>query len=167
MKLFLSFILLLISSFNAIGQEMTMDHSHMPITVPVNAKNPALSLHLAKDSMSGYNLTLALERYTMMPPPEGLSMSDSMTPKVNSVSGFIEGHAHLYVNGIKIQRIYGKYTHIPQSLFKGGVNIVSVTLNNHGHMYWVSNDKKVIATLYINEKKSPFVTYKFESFPAK
>jgi hypothetical protein len=34
-------------------------------------------------------------------------------------------------------------------------------------MYWVAKDKKVVATLYVDQDKTPFVTYIFESFPIK
>lgn len=167
MKFIIGFILLFVNIFNVTGQEMVMDHSHMPINVPTNAKIPALSLHLSKDAMSGYNLTLQLQRYELMPPPEGFSMADLMSATTSPSSGFIEGHAHLYINGVKIQRIYGENIHLPDSLFKSSVNTISVTLNNHGHMYWVAKDKKVVATLYVDQDKTPFVTYIFESFPVK
>ena len=147
---------------------MTMDHSHMPIDVPTKTPTPALSLQLTQDVMSGYNLTLSLQRYSITPPPsKALSMAQLMKASINSSTGFVEGHAHLYINGTKIQRIYGENIHIPQAHFKGGINTVSVTLNNHGHMYWVANKKKILATLYVNQEKTPFLTYKFESFPVK
>jgi len=169
MKFISIFIILFISSFNVTGKEMAiMDHSHMPINLPENTPVPALSIQLNQDAMSGYNLALTLQRYTLIPPPASvLSMSDLMVATINKTSGFIEGHAHLYINGTKIQRIYGENIHIPQTHFKTGINTVSVTLNNHGHMYWVANKKKILATLYIDQAKTPFITYQFESFPAK
>ncbi|WP_298942015.1 hypothetical protein [uncultured Psychromonas sp.] len=168
MKIIYLFTLLFFNAFNVMAKEVIMDHSHLPINVPDNIATPALSLHLVKDAMSGYNLTLQLQRYTLIPPPEGVSsMMELMKASINKKSGFVEGHAHLYVNGIKIQRIYGKHIHINQSLFKNGINTVSVTLNNHGHMYWVAHDKKVLSTLYVDKDKTPFITYKFESFPVK
>ena len=168
MKFICFFILLFVHSFTVIAEEVVMDHSHMPINIPVNIATPALSLHLAKDAMSGYNLTLQLQRYTLIPPPEVISsMKELMKVSINKETGFVEGHAHLYVNGIKVQRIYGEHIHISETLFKNGINTVSVTLNNHGHMFWVANDKKVLSTLYVDINKKNFVTYKFESFPVK
>jgi hypothetical protein len=167
MKLIYSFIILFVSIFTVEAQEMAMDHSHMPISVPANTKTPALSLHISKDLMSGYNLILKLQQYHLTPPPEALSMDELMGVSIDANSQFIEGHAHLYINGIKIQRVYGENIHLPQHLFKTGVNTISITLNNHGHMYWVANDKKIIATLFVNQDKTPFITYKFESFPTK
>lgn len=168
MKFIYIYILLLGSIFNASAEEIIMDHSHLPINVPADSPIPALSLYLVKDLMSGYNLTLKVQRYTLIPPPEDISsMMGLMEARINPKSGFIEGHAHLYINGIKIQRIYGEHIHIPQHLFKNGINTVSVTLNNHGHMYWVSEGKQILSTLYVNADKTPFVTYQFESFPVQ
>lgn len=46
---------------------MQMDHSHLPIAVPTNVKEPALSLVLNKDTMSGYNLHLKIQNYHLTP----------------------------------------------------------------------------------------------------
>jgi len=148
--------------------KMTMDHSHLPIAAPSNAPKPALSLSLTKDAMSGYNLHLQLARYQLMPPPEGVvSMSELMSATRDQETGFIEGHAHLYINGIKIQRVYGLDVHLPATHFKQGVNTVSVTLNNHGHMYWTVDEKKVVSTLYIDDTLPQLIKHKFDSFPVE
>jgi hypothetical protein len=145
---------------------MTMDHSHLPIAAPGNSPQSALSLTLTKDAMSGYNLKLHLQHYKLMPPPSDVvSMADLMSATLDKQTGFIEGHAHLYINGEKVQRVYGLDVHLPAKLFKQGINTVSVTLNNHGHMYWTIDKKKVVSTLYIDSSLSKFITHKFESFP--
>lgn len=147
---------------------MQMDHSHLPIAVPTNVKEPALSLVLNKDAMSGYNLHLKIQRYHLTPPPNGVSsMADLMSVSIDKQTGFVEGHAHLYINGIKIQRVYGLDVHLPNEHFKEGINTVSVTLNNHGHMYWTAQDKKIVSTLYIDSNDPEQVKHKFESFPVK
>ena len=92
-------------------------------------------------------------------------MAQMMAVTVDDTTGFVAGHAHLYINGIKIQRIYGHNVHLPNKLFKAGINNISVTLNNHGHLYWTADDKKILATLYINEAQTPFISYEFASFP--
>ena len=147
---------------------MKMDHSHLPIATPSNGAKPALSLTLSKDTMSGYNLHLQVQHYTLMPPPsEVVSMADLMSATVDKQTGYVEGHAHLYINGIKIQRVYGLDVHLPEKYFKRGINSVSVTLNNHGHMYWTVSDKKVVSTLYLDNNLEDLIKHKFESFPAQ
>lgn len=145
---------------------MKMDHSHLPIAVPSRSIKPALSLVLNKDAMSGYNLHLKIQSYNLIPPPNGVkSMDDFMSVSIDKKTGYVEGHAHLYINGIKIQRVYGVDIHLPAEHFKEGINTVSVTLNNHSHMYWTINDKKVVSTLYIDSNLPGKVKHKFDSFP--
>jgi len=165
MKFITVFVLLIAGIAQSIAQE-AIEHSHLPIDVPSDIKQPKLSLKLTKDSIDGYNLTLITQHYLLIPPPENSSMAELMKVSIEKSSNFVEGHAHLYINGIKIQRIYGKTIHIPHRYLKNGINTISVTLNNHGHMYWVAKNKKILATLYVDSNKSPFITYKFESFPA-
>lgn len=147
----------------ASAQDM-MDHSHMPIAVPEHAEKISLSLHISPDAMSGYNLTLLTDNYLLTPPPSGLSMMQMMSAEISN-DGRVQGHGHLYVNGEKVQRLYGNYVHLPANLFKQGPNSISVTLNNHGHMYWTQGGKKVVATLFINNNAEPLVKHRFASFP--
>ncbi len=145
---------------------MSMDHSHMPIEIPEEIATPALSLSIYQDTVSGYNLELSIERYSLIPPPADLTtMEELMVPTINKNSGFVEGHAHLYVNGEKIQRIYGNYIHLPATLFKPGINQLTVSINNHGHMYWTFEKRQILATLFINPSSESLITYQFESFP--
>ena len=142
------------------------DHSHMPIAVPAGAAKVELSLELSRDALSGFNLTLLLNHYRMGPPPAGAtSMHDLMVPTVDTETGNIEGHAHLYVNGVKIQRVYGTDVHLPATLFRKGTNQISVSLNNHGHMYWTQEGREVIASVYIDPDAEHPIIYRFASFP--
>ncbi len=155
-----------ISTEQAPAKTMKMDHSHMPIAVPENIKTPAMSLEIYEDAMSGYNLHIKNQHYNLTPPPRGvLSMADLMSVSIDKKTGFVEGHAHLYINGTKIQRVYSEDLHIPAEHFKSGINTVSVTLNNHGHMFWTAQDKKIVSTLYIDASLPEIVKHKFESFP--
>lgn len=103
-----------------------------------------------------------------MPPPKDiLSMTALMTASTDEQTGFIAGHAHLYINGEKIQRVYGNNIHLPSELFRQGINQLTITLNSHGHMYWTVDRRKVLATLFINLNKSDPVVYRFESSAVK
>lgn len=92
-------------------------------------------------------------------------MTALMVPAVDRQTGFVTGHAHLYVNGEKVQRLYGHHVHLPAALFRGGINQVTVTINNHAHMYWIADGRQVLATLFVSPEADPQVTYRFESFP--
>ncbi|MEO1323212.1 MAG: hypothetical protein AAFV59_09425 [Pseudomonadota bacterium] len=143
-----------------------MDHSHMPVLLPDGIPVPTLSIVITRDWMSGLNLEILTENYVMDAPPSTLDMSVLMQPSINHETGFAEGHAHLYVNGIKIQRVYGNHVHLPDSLFKPGLNQINVSINNHGHMYWMANGRQIIATLYIDLDQDNLVKHRFESYPA-
>jgi len=151
----------------ATSANTTMDHSHIPLEIPANVETPSLSLAVSRDWMSGLNLQVHTANYIMTPPPSGLSMIEAMKPSIDAETGFAEGHAHLYINGIKVQRIYGPNLHLPEALFKPGLNQINVTINNHGHMYWTAAGRQVMATLFIDlDDFEDLVTYRFESYPA-
>jgi len=105
-------------------------HHHQTQPVPANALPPEVSLQVIKDAMSGFNLTLLLKNYQLMLPADDLAQ----TTVVDNAS--LSGHAHLYVNGEKIQRVYGRFVHVPKTLLKVGENTIRVTLNNHNHANW-------------------------------
>jgi hypothetical protein len=164
----IGFILYLVATA-CMAQTMSMDHSHTPIALPQGAKQPRLSISLAKDVMSGYNLTLTTENYQLGAPPLTTDMQQLMTMSTAMNDQVVSGHAHLYINGQKIQRIYGQQVHLPANLFKQGINSISVTLNDHVHRYWTVNNKKILATIMINTSGNQTVTtikQNFASFPA-
>lgn len=147
------------------NSSIQMDHSHTPVAVPAIAPIPQLSTVLTRDVMSGFNLQILTANYEMSPPPFDVPMEDLMVPQINEASGFLQGHAHLYINGEKIQRVYGNYIHIPASYFKTGMNQLNITINNHAHMFWTTDEKQIISSLFINTESKKVVTYQFDSFP--
>lgn len=143
-----------------------MDHSHMPIAVPAGVPLPALSLAITRDAMSGFNLTLHTDRFVLRSPPGGEpTMQELMAAPIDRATGYIEGHAHLYVNGEKIQRLYGHEVHLPGALLREGINQVTVSLNNHGHMYWTIENRQLLATLFVDGSRKEPVVHRFESHP--
>lgn len=152
-----------------------MDHSHTPIAVPDTALPPALSLKIVKDAISGYNLTLLSDSFTLIPPPDyAQGKNDESAMKNMMASGActddaqgsqLTGHAHLYVNSVKIQRLYASVAHIPDSALQPGINQISVSINNHCHRYWTYQDKPIIATLFITPADTQLIKHRFESFP--
>ena len=98
-----------------------MDHSKMHAT-PVNmpaADAPQIRLMVHADPMAGYNLHVMTQNFAFS--PENASLEN--------VTG--QGHAHIYVNGDKLSRLYGPWFHLG-SLPKGEVTI-EVTLNTNDH----------------------------------
>jgi hypothetical protein len=80
---------------------------------------PDISIMVKPDPVSGYNLHVTTNGFTFAPRAAGMA----------HVIG--EGHAHVYVDGTKISRLYGEWMHIA-SLPDGEVE-VEVTLNANDH----------------------------------
>ncbi|WP_281558792.1 hypothetical protein [Thalassomonas sp. RHCl1] len=137
------------------GHEAMMDHSHEPVAIPANLPVPKLEVALYKDEKSGFNLHLQLADFELEAP-------EFASKKPLS---YVQGHAHLFINGQKIQRVYGQYLHLPATLFKQGINQVMVTLNNHDHKIWSRDKKQVVASVFLDAGKEQFIKHSFSSSP--
>ena len=133
-----------------------MVHDHQPVAVPEGAAVPQLEIRLFRDEMSGFNLHLKLANFNIAPPEFEKTLGRIM-----------EGHAHLYINGKKTQRIYGRYVHLQQEMFKEGINMVMVSLNAHNHDVWTYNDQQILASIAIQRDKEKFQLVDFASSPLK
>jgi hypothetical protein len=59
------------------------------------------------------------------------------------------GHGHLYVNGMKIARLYGSYFHIPD--LPPGEHEISVSLSSNDHSYYTINGKRIAAQVTVKQ----------------
>ena len=82
---------------------------------------PRLTLNIYDDDLEGYNLLIDIENFDLNPSLMGT------TNKSNS------GYLLLYINDIKIGRVYSNWFHIPQRFINLNKNILKVTLNNNQH----------------------------------
>lgn len=80
---------------------------------------PTVLVSLKKDSKKGYNIFLTTSDFTFAPEKAG-----------NGTSSANEGHAHIFVNGNKIGRMYGAAMYLPD-LVQGDKVMVSLNTNNH------------------------------------
>lgn len=104
------------------GAEHAMMHS-TPLEVnPANA--PKVEIAVTKDPMAGYNLRVMVERFVFSPVSASLAHIEG------------QGHAHVYVNGVKLARLYGEWVHL-DNLPDGDVEI-SVSLNSNDHRPLIS-----------------------------
>jgi hypothetical protein len=62
-----------------------------------------------------------------------------------------EGHAHLYIDGKKITRLYGEWYFIPS--LKPGTHTIRVTLNANTHEDYAVGGKLVEDTVTVVVKK--------------
>lgn len=98
---------------------------------------PTLAISLKKDSVSGWNLTIQTTNFTFAPEKAGSE----------HVAG--EGHAHLYVDGVKVARVYGEHFHLDG--LTPGEHEVKVTLNANSHEALSAGAVPIEATTTINE----------------
>ncbi len=99
---------------------------------------PKVEVELTEDLKSGYNLKIITENFTFT--PDKASMDDQTQN---------EGHAHLFINGEKIARIYSTHFHIDDSLLVEGGNEVKVTLNANDHSQWAVDGEVLEGTIDI------------------
>ncbi len=106
----------------------TMNHG----TMHKAPKGMSVGISVAKDPMKGYNLRVRTRAFRWAP------QHASQQHK----SG--EGHAHLFVDGEKITRLYGAWYYLGS--LKPGKRVVKVTLNGNDHGDYVKSGKPVAAS---------------------
>lgn len=129
---------------------------HKPVEMPAALRVPQIELLLFDDNMDGYNLKIELAHFELQPPQRGTAPDEVLT-----------GHAHLHINGEKVGRLYSTDVHLPARLFREGVNQISVSLNNHMHSTWLSENRELVATLFIEPGKQPLIKHRFSASPLK
>jgi hypothetical protein len=117
--------------------EMGAMHMHPPRSVPADLPIPSLTHLVFPDAMDGYNVQILLTNFRFTPAAINTGVKDN------------EGHAHIYVNGIKIGRVYAAWYHLPSDLFKAGENQVTVTLNANDHSEWAVGDMPISSTVIV------------------
>jgi len=120
--------------------EMKMGAAHAShdaiISLPAGTDAPRLDVAMIPDPVSGWNLQLMVQNFRFA--PEHASSAH--------VPG--EGHAHVYVNGTKIARLYGPWFHIAE--LPSGDNEVTVTLTANDHSQLAVGDKPLRQTMTVS-----------------
>lgn len=116
------------------AEAMAHDHS-TAINLPAGQDAPGLEIAVTQDPMAGWNLHVMPQNFRFA--PENASAADNPG----------EGHAHVYVNGTKLARLYGNWMHI-SDLPKGEVEI-KVSLNANSHSPLMVEDIPVSASLTV------------------
>ncbi len=96
-------------------------HAHTSLDVSGWSATPSVTATLHTDAMGGFNLEVTPKNFTFAP------------QHVNGAVVAGEGHAHVYINGVKYTRLYGPWIYLPAAAFKSGENAVRVTLNANDH----------------------------------
>lgn len=124
------------------AQHGGMDHAAMghgkmhdtPLELSV-AEAPVLDIAVTPDPMTGYNLHVMTDGFTFAPERASLA----------HVAG--QGHAHVYVNGTKIGRLYSPWMHL--DALPSGETEIEVTLNTNDHRPLSVNGTPVAASTIV------------------
>jgi hypothetical protein len=110
-----------------------MDHAamHSKLT-EAEAPFPNLDLILHPDGASSRNLEISVENFVF----DANQVNGANTPGA--------GHAHIYVDGIKLARTYGPWFHITG--LSAGEHEIRVTLNANDHSQFAIDGTPVEAT---------------------
>ena len=102
-----------------------VDHSQHPLIEVADAEpTPSMRIHMNADSMDGFNIFLETQNFRFTP------RSVDTLPVAN------EGHAHLYVNGEKVARMYSPWHHLSRKLLRDGINRLEVEFSTNDHSVW-------------------------------
>jgi len=123
-------IILLFVSFNLLAH-------HPGNQVEAISPYPEISLDIEEDNIDGFNIYFTVNNFKITPENAGKE-------NINN-----EGHLHIYVNDIKVGRVYSNWYHVPGRFFNLQNNIVKVTLNANMHDDYVINGNPIEAIIEI------------------
>jgi len=117
-------------------EEMSMSHSmsttlHTHERMEAGEPLPKIWLEVLPDPKSGYNAHITLEHFVFAPE--------------RASQGFVagEGHAHIYVDGIKINRVYGEWYYL--GTLAPGEHDITVRLSTNDHKELVHQGEPIEA----------------------
>lgn len=113
-------------------------HSHQQLEIPAGQPIPTVKLVVRPDAMKGWNLELQVTNFRFAP------------ERVNTTSNPAEGHAHLYIDGKKITRLYNAWYYLPS--LEPGQHEIKVSLNTNLHETLVNRGQPIEATEIIEVK---------------
>ena len=120
-------------------KETAGDHhgpAHIHATHEVDPDSPPeVTLAVSEDALSGWNVSVTTRNFAFAP------------EMVNQANVPRHGHAHLYVNGHKIARLYGPAFHIAD--LPEGRNTLLVSLNANDHSDLVLNGQPIAAEVVV------------------
>ncbi|GAB4229682.1 MAG: hypothetical protein Kow0049_11250 [Stanieria sp.] len=102
---------------------------HEMVNIPDNQPIPTVDLIVHEDAKQGWNLEIKTTNFQFAP------------EKVNQEGTLDEGHAHLYINGEKITRIYDNWYYLSE--LKPGMNKIKIQLNTNKHEILMHNKQPI------------------------
>ena len=120
---------------DAMGMGDAMEtHGHEEAVEAPPGMGVALNVH--PDSVSGFNVQIMPTAFTFAP------------ERVNTAHVPGEGHAHLYIDGVKLRRVYGQWAHVDG--LSSGMREISVTLNANTHERYAKDGQPITASATVH-----------------
>ena len=135
-----SLIILEVELLEIVDGNAMKHHHHRNIELSNSEIVPAIKINLEKDIMSGWNLQVETKDFRFAP--------ESVNENSDGDTSTFEGHAHLYVDGKKIARLYSPWFHI--NGLPPGEHTVKVTLNSNDHGVYVVDGNPIEAMQIIS-----------------
>ena len=110
-------------------------HGHGMLEISDGQPVPLLVVDVFPDRVSGWNLQVQIENWEFAP------------ERVNENSVATEGHAHLYLNGEKLTRLYSEWYYIPS--LPPGEHVLTVGLNANRHEALMHNGEPIEASVKV------------------
>lgn len=114
-------------------EETAHTHSEMYEVDVENA--PTVKIMVEEDAKSGWNVRIITTNFTFAP------------ENVNGMNVEGEGHAHLYVDGVKISRVYGDYFYYGEEF--DGTKTFKVSLNANDHSEYTVDGVPITAAVEV------------------
>lgn len=111
-----------------------------PVEVAADTEAPTIEIVSAtRDMMGAYSILIETTNFTFTP------------DRVDDEPIQNEGHAHIYVNDVKVGREYAPWIYVPASYFEGeGPYTITATLNANTHGEWTVMDAPIQATMIVD-----------------
>lgn len=111
-------------------------HTHERVEVPVDLPVPTINLVVHPDARQGWNLEVQVTHFQFAP------------DRVNVASSPTEGHAHLYIDGTKITRLYSNWYYLGE--LPSGRHEITVNLNTNTHATLTHDGQPIQATVVVD-----------------
>lgn len=119
------------------GQAHAGAHHDHDVPVEASAPYPSVRLRASPDAMSGWNIEILTDNFRFTP------------ERVNLDNVSNQGHAHIYLNGVKLARLYGRWYHLPAPA--PGEHRIRVTLNANSHAPWSRDGRPITGEILITQ----------------
>ena len=99
---------------------------------------PSITLKVIEDKIDGYNIFIDLKNFNLNPSEiGGENISNS-------------GYLQLFINDIKITRIYSDWVHVPQRFFNLKENFIKITIHSYLHDQFTIKGKPIEHIVKVN-----------------